>query len=365
MLLRLLERIDRTMFSPYIISLASIGVIGPRIRSLGFPVEALGMRQGRPDPISFMRLAWRLWQIKPDVVHTWLYHAHLLGGLAARLARVPVVIWGVRSADFLLPDTAWATKLTFFLCARLSSWLPDVVLYNSNKGAVFHKASGYKESCRLVVTNGIDLEKFRPDEQARLDVRKELGISAEVPLIGLIGRYDPLKNHEGFIQAAGYLHQSMPEVHFLMAGQDVDWSNLTLKSMLEDAKLTECCHLLGCRNDIPRLIAALDLASLASLSEAFPNVLLEAMACGVPCVSTNAGDAALILGDDDWIVPVGDMVGLAGKWLAFFRLSDDERRLIANKGRCRVMDKFEIGVVVRYFETIYLDAATGKIKPGK
>lgn len=360
MLLRLLERIDMAKFSPHVISLTSTGEIGPRIAALGIPVEALGMRHGWPDPIKFIRLVWRLWQIKPDLVHTWLYHADLIGGLAARLAKVPVVIWSVRSADFLLADTGWPTRFTLSLCARFSSWLPDVVLYNSQKGANFHKELGYKETRRIVVPNGIDLEKFRPDEQARLDVRKELGVPLSTPLIGLIGRYDPLKNHEGFIQAASYLHQIMPEVHYLMVGQGVDLSNSTLKKMIEDAKLVNNCHLLGSRSDIPRITAALDLASLASWSEAFPNVLIEAMACSVPCISTNAGDAALILGEDGWIVPVGDMAGLASKWLAFLRLPAMERRIYAERGRCRVMVRFEIGVVVRRYESIYLDGLSGK-----
>jgi glycosyltransferase involved in cell wall biosynthesis len=358
MLLRLLERIDRTTFSPHVISLTSIGEIGPRIAALGIPVEVLGMRPGRPDPIRFLRLVRRLWQIKPDVAHTWMYHADLLGGLAAKMAMVPAVVWCVRSSDFLHADTGWSTRLVLSLCARLSSWLPNVVLYNSQRGAAFHKARGYTAPHSIVVPNGIDLEKFRPDEQARLDVRRELGVSSTTPLIGLIGRYDPLKNHEGFIQAAIRLHRSMPDVHFLMAGKDVDWSNQALKMLLEDNNLADYCHLLGPRSDIPRITAALDLATLASRSEAFPNVLIEAMACGVPCVSTDAGDAALILGEDGWIVPVGDMVGLAAQWSAFLRLRDDERRFYAEKVRRRVIDLFEIGVVVRRYEAIYQDAMT-------
>ena len=353
MLLRLLERIDRKTFSPHVISLTSKGAIGERIAALGIPVEALGMRQGRPDPIRFMRLVWRLWQINPDVVHTWMYHADLLGGLAAKMAMVPAVVWCVRSSDFLHPDTGWSTRLVLSLCARTSSWLPDVVLYNSQKGVAFHKALGYKEKRCIVVPNGIDLEEFRPDEQARSEVRKELGVSSTTPLIGLIGRYDPLKNHAGFIKAAIFLHQIMPEVHFLMAGKDVDWSNKALKEMIEVGNSISNFHLLGARIDIPRITAALDLASIASWSEAFPNVLIEAMACGVPCVSTDVGDASLILGEDGWIVPVGDMVLLADFWATFLRLKDAEKRKYSHRVRIRVRDKFEISEVVLRYEAIY------------
>ena len=147
MLLKLLERLDRTKFSPQVISLTDIGVIGSRIADLDVPVEPLGMGRSIPDPIRFVRLVRRLWQIRPDVVHTWMYHADLLGGLAARLAGVPSVVWGVRSADFLCTDTSLSTKIVLFWCAKLSSWLPDCVLYNSQKGWAYHKELGYREQC--------------------------------------------------------------------------------------------------------------------------------------------------------------------------------------------------------------------------
>lgn len=358
MLLRLLERIDRTTFSPHVISLTDIGETGPRIAALGIPIEALGMRQGRPNPICFIRLVFRLRQIRPDLVHTWMYHADLLGGLAAKMAMVPAVIWCVRSADFLHANTGWSTRLTLFLCARLSSWIPDVVMFNSQRGAAFHNALGYKPPRCIVIPNGIDLEKFRPNKQARFDVRKELGVSCTTPLVGLIGRYDPLKNHAGFIQAAIHIHRIMPEVHFLMVGKDVDFSNQTLAAMIEDGKLTGHCHLLGLRSDIPRITAALDLATLASWSEAFPNVLIEAMACGVPCISTDAGDAALILEEDGCIVPIGDMLELATQSSVYLHLGDSERCIYAERARRRVLNKFEIGEVVRRYEALYRDAMT-------
>ena len=261
MLKKLLERIDRGKFSPHVISLTDIGEIGTRIAALGIPVEALGMRRGViPNPIRFLRLARRLRQVKPDIVHTWMYHADLMGGSAARFAGVPVVIWTIFSPDLLLADTSLLTKLTVSWCARISSWLPDCVQYDSHQGKVYHEKIGYREHCSLVIPNGVDLKEFIPNEQARQDVRQEIGITSKTPMIGLIARFDPIKNHDGFIKAAGYLHRDMPKVHFLMAGQYIEWSNPTLKKIIEDAKLTDVFHLLGQRDDIPRITASLDLA---------------------------------------------------------------------------------------------------------
>ena len=353
MQLNLLERIDRSKFSCHVISLTDIGEVGIRMAALGIPVEALGMRRGMPDPIRFGQLVSRLHQLKPDVVHTWMYHANLVGGLAAWIARVPAVIWGIRSSDFLRADTSLSTRVVVYLCGKVSSWLPHCILYNSQKGKAYHEEIGYAGHRSRVVPNGVDSGKFKPSPQARDEVRQELHILANAPLIGLIARLDPLKNHEGFVKAAAYLHREMPEVHFLMAGENVEWSNPILKDLIEVAKLTSVCHLLGRRDDIPRITASLDLQSLTSWSEAFPNVLVEAMACGVPSVSTDVGDAAVILGDAGRIVPVGDMERLSAQWADLLRLPQDERRMFGEKARARAMDQFELGAVVKRYEAMY------------
>jgi glycosyltransferase involved in cell wall biosynthesis len=355
MLLRLLERIDRTEFSPSVICLSDTGEIGSRISALGVHVESLGMLQTRSNVIPFIRLVKHMREIRPDVVHTWMYHADLMGGLAAKFAEATTLIWSVRSADFLNKHTSWTTKLLLTLCARVSGWLPDVILYNSEKGVAFHQACGYSARNNVVITNGVDLKEFTPNRQARLAIREELGLASDTPLIGLIGRFDRLKNHAGFIQAAGYLHKMIPNVHFLMAGPRVDWRNRELVQRVHEYKLSMHCHLLGSRKDIARITAALDVASLTSSSEAFPNVLIEALACGIPCVSTNAGDASLILGDDSWIVPIGDMKALATKWAKLLRLGDIEKSIFAERARQRAIDKYDISLAVLRYEAVYRD----------
>ncbi len=361
MLKKLLERIDRNRFSPHVISLTNIGEIGIRIAALGIPVKALGMRRGIPDPVRFLRLAHQLRQVKPDIVHTWMYHADLMGGLAARLARVPVVIWTIFCTDLTHADTSLLTRLTESWCAKMSSWLPDCVLYDSHQGKYYHEKIGYRERCSVVIPDGVDLNEFKPDEQARREVRQEIGVSSKTPLVGLIARFHPVKNHEGFIKAAGYLHRDMPDVHFLMAGQSVEWSNPVLRKIIEDANLTGVFHLLGRRDDIARITASLDLACLTSWSESFGIVLIEAMACGVPCVSTDCGEQAIIIGNTGWIQPVGDIEGIAAKWATFFSLPENERRLIGEAARTRVTNLFELGAMVKQYEKMYLDYTKYKL----
>ena len=355
MLLKLLQQIDRKRFLPHVISLTDIGDIGRRISALNIPVEALGMRRSPLDIICLVRIINRLRKIKPEIVHAWMYHADLIGGLASRLAHGPVIIWSIYSSNLLPSNTNLLTKLIVLGCAKLSSWIPDCIQYDSYQGKSYHGTIGFRESYSLVIPNGVDLREFKPDQQARQEIRREIGVTPETPIIGLIARFDPIKNHEGFIEAASHLHCHMPDVHFLMAGQSVDWTNPILKNTIEKYNLTNVFHLLGHRIDIPRITAALDLACLSSFSESFGIVLIEAMACSVPCVSTDCGEQALILGNKDWIIPIGDMEGLAAKWLAFFTLSENERRLIGEAGRARVMSQFELSAVVKQYENMYLN----------
>ena len=353
MLLQLIQRLDRERFSLYVVSLTGNGDIGQRILDLGVPVLALGMNRSFTSLSAFINLIRYLRKTKPDLVHTWMYHADLIGGIAAKITFVPVIIWGIRSADFLHSKTRFFTRVTFLICAKLSSWLPDIVIYNSQKGANYHKTIGYREKYSLVIPNGVDVEKFHPSNLARVKIRSDLGLSTQSILIGIIGRYDLLKNHAGFIDAVTFFNRSSMDVHFLMVGNGLDSSNTAITTKLKNNKIETYCHLLGPRQDIPEIMAALDLLSLTSTSEAFPNVLIEAMACGVPCVATDVGDAALILEKDGWIIPLNDMKALANTWEAFLSMGNEQISYYKLRARERTKKYYEITHVLKQYEDVY------------
>ena len=362
MLLKVLGRLDPT-FSPHVISLTDIGSIGQRIQALGIPVQALNLRRGIiPGPLSFFRLVWWLKEIKPDVVHTWMYHADLLGGVAARIARVPAVGWAIRHSNLDRDKTRISTRQVAVACALISRFIPDKILVCSEVARRIHVALGYVADKMWVIPNGFDLAQFKPDEGARQQVRVELGVGRDTQIIGLIGRFDPQKNHKGFMEAAGLLHQKRPEVHFLLAGKEIDENNFELMSAVREAGVGGVVHLLGLRSDIPRLMAALDvLASSSSYGEAFPNVLGEAMACGVPCVVTDVGDSAFIVGDTGRVVSPRDMPGLAEEMEALLALPPAEGASLSVRARDRVAKHFEIGQIVRQYEAFYSELAeTGR-----
>ena len=360
MLLKLLERIDRSRFEPHVFSLTTMGEIGGRVAALGIPVEALGMRPAFPSPWKFWRLVTHLRALRPRLVHTWLYHADLLGGLAARCAGIRLVVWGLRNSTLDAASTKWSTRAVMRLCARLSAWLPTRILSCSEVAVQVHAHLGYDIAKMSVIPNGFDLSNFRPDAQARMSVRAELGLDAQTPVVGMVGRFDPQKNHLGFIKAAGWLHRQLPSVHFVLAGARVDAENDALMTAVAAEKLTGSTHLLGLRQDVARLMSALDVLALPSdYGEAFPNVVGEAMACGVPCVVTDIGDSAYIVGDAGAVVAAGDMPRLAEKMMALLGMDARAYAQLSTAARTRICERFEIGKVVRQYEDVYEELARG------
>lgn len=353
MLLKVLERLDRQRFAPHVISLTTLGELAPRIAALGIPVEAVGMKPGLLSPVGFFQLLRLLKHPRPDAVHTWMYHADLLGGLAARLAGISAISWGIRNGNLDRDKTKFSTRAVVGLCASVSKWVPLRILSCSEKARQIHVACGYVAEKMVVVPNGFDLTRFKPDNDARNKVRIDLGLDVDAPLVGLIGRFDPQKNHAGFFEAAGLLHDHMPHVHFVLAGQNIDMGNAALMQAITRAGVLANTHLLGLRSDMPELMAALDVLASSSYGEAFPNVLGEAMACGVPCVVTDVGDSAYIVGDTGRVVPPGDMTGLAVALEELLALPRPQKAGLDERARARVATHFEINKVVRQYEDFY------------
>ena len=353
MLLNLLERLDRR-YEPHVISLTDVGAIGPRIQALGVPVEALGMSARWPNPLAFFRLVARLKALQPTIVHSWMYHADLMGGVAARVAGCGAIGWGIRNSNLGGVSTPVSTHLVVRACAWTSHWVPHRILCCSEIARQFHVSIGYARDKMVVVPNGFDLVRFRPDGAARVAFRRELGVPSGAFLVGLVGRFDPQKSHAGFIQAAVDVHRRVPGVQFVLAGKGVDGHNPALAELVAQSGLGHVTHLLGPRNDIPRLMAAIDvLVSASAYGEAFPNVLGEAMACGIPCVATDVGDSATIVGDTGRVVPAGDMAALAAAIRALLHMPADERHTLGQRARARVAQHFEIGQVVRQYQAFY------------
>ncbi len=333
-----------------IISLTGPGIYGPELEREGFVVRSLGMRRGIPEPTALIRLVSILRRERPLILQSWLYHADLLALLAAPLAGVPKLCWNIRCSDMDMSHYSWLSCRLLKLLARLSD-RPDAVLVNSEAGLKLHHQLGYRPRSWQVIANGFDVEHYRPDPEARREIRSELGLSEDHLAIGLIARFDPMKDHAGFLTAATQVAQRLPLARFVLAGREIEPVNPALAAASLGA-LAGRVSLLGPRSDVPRLMAALDVCCLGSaFGEGFPNVVGEAMACGVPCVATDVGDARRIIDKTGRVVPPANPTAMAAALIDLLSSPAETRRQLGIAARKRIEEEFSIEIIAhRYFE---------------
>lgn len=339
-----------------VVSLSDHGKYGPLLEAKGVSVVSIGMKRGR---VSLAGL-WRMWRLvrreRPDTVQTWMYHADLLGGIIARLAGQRNIVWGIRHSTLVPSESARSTILVARLCAHLSRLVPRRIACCAEKAREVHSGIGYDSTRMVVIPNGYDLSVFRPDVQARQRLRRELSLSPSEPVIGFVARFDPQKDHDNLLRALAVLHRQGECPVCLLVGTGLVTGNAALADRIVALGLRDRVRLLGRRNDIPAVMNALDLHVMSSaFGEAFPNVLSEAMACGTPCVSTDVGDAAAIVGFTGQIVPPRDPQALAAA-IAQMLLEHDcpEWPERCEAARRRVSDHYSIEKMVESYQDVWV-----------
>jgi len=354
MLLRLLADMDRDRFHSTVVSLRGDGPTGAELRDIGIPVYTVDMSPTLPTPFAVFRL-WRLLRrLKPDLLQTWLYHSDLFGWLAGRLAGLPHIVWNLRCAHMDERYYSGRHGAVVSLLARLSS-SPDAIIANSFAGRDLHQQRGYHPKRWLVLPNGFDTGLFRPMPEMRPALCRELGLDPRSLLIGLVARDDPIKDHPTFLRAAALCARTLPDARFILVGAGMDQANTELNAWIDDLDLHARVHLLGERADIPQVTAAFDIATCSSRSEGFPNVVGEAMACGVPMVATDVGDSARLIGDAGLVVPAGDAAAFAGALAELARLDERQRHAMGRRGRQRITESYSIDRAASRYADLYVE----------
>ena len=220
---KLLGATDRARVEASVLSLRGGGPVRERIAALGIPTLTLDMSGALPTPGALARLLRVVRVQRPDVVHGWLVHGNVAATVAAAATGAPL-LWSVRAGLADLANEPLTSRLVLRASVPLAR-RPHRILYNSARSAAEHEAFGYPADRRLVVPNGFDVERFRPDAAARAEIRAELGVAAEAPLVGLFARWHPQKDHATFLRAAARLRARRPDAAFLLAGTDVTPSN--------------------------------------------------------------------------------------------------------------------------------------------
>jgi glycosyltransferase involved in cell wall biosynthesis len=362
MLYKLLSKINRERFNPVVVSLMDHGTVGDRIASLGVPVYTIGMKSGMPTPAAIWKLIRTMRQLKPDLIQGWMYHGNL-AALVAKFFSSPKipVLWGIRCSVYSLALQKRMTASIIKFCAALSRFTTEIV-FVSQIAKKQHETLGYPSEKNSVIPNGFETSLFTPSSEARLNVRSELGLAETSFLIGLIARYHPMKDHTNFLHAAALLLKSYPDVHFVLVGREVHTENKVLKNLIQDLGISQHIHLLGERRDMNRLTAALDIACSASAyGEGFPNVIGEAMSCGVPCAVTDVGDSGWIVGNTGRVVPPRSPEALAHAWKELIVLGSEGREILGKAARARIIECFSLDSVVHQYESLYESALAKKV----
>ncbi|MDC1425268.1 glycosyltransferase, partial [Oceanospirillaceae bacterium] len=293
----------------------------------------------------------------PDVIQTWMYHADLLGGIAARLVGVRNIYWGIRHSNLTKDTVKKRTLIIAKLCAYLSPFIPRKIICCSSSAAISHQLIGYKASKFVIIPNGYFTEKFDSSKSHSDRCKEQFLLSNTIPVIGMVARYNPQKDHINLFDALTKLSENSNEYKCVLVGREVDNHNAILTAALADRGITKHVKLLGVSNIVPEFMSAIDIHVLSSSAgEAFPNVLAEAMASGTPCVATDVGDSSFIVGNTGWIIePRNSQLLYEALVKAIDEFEDsDNWNIRKSMARMRIVQNFSINKMVESYNEAWV-----------
>jgi len=342
----------------FVVSLTGSGKYASLLRDEGVDVVFLNLKSSAFGfLLGITKLFFLLRRNRSSIVQTWMYHSDLIGGLISKLAGVKTVYWNVRHTSFEPGSSKRTTMLLVKICASLSGLIPKKIIYCAYEAKVVHEAIGYKKGKDKIISNGYDLNIFKVFKSQAAEVFSELSFNNDYFLLGMVGRYDAQKDHQGLIEALSIVARRSCFFKIFLIGHDLDENNQNLKSRITFYQLDENVILLGQRTDIPAIMNAIDLHVLSSsFGEGFPNVIAEAMACGTPCVTTDVGDAAVIVGDTGWVVPPKNPQALASAILeAINEVKNNPQawKIRKQASRDRIVNNFSVEKMISRYHQVW------------
>ena len=345
----------QTQTKHIVVSMSDAGVFGERLQQANIAVHCLHMK-GMRLVTGWWSLRRLLKALQPDVVQTWMYHADLLGGLAARSVGIKTIAWGIRNSGENLHHSSLKARAVASLSAKVSGWLPQQIVACAENAARRHKQWGYKAEKMRVIPNGYDLTKWQPHPQQAAVLRQQLNIAPETPLLLTVGRWNPLKDHPNLLSALGKLKRAGSSWHAVLVGDGIDESNPELMRLIAQEGLQDRITLLGRRDDVAVIMAAADIHVLSSKAEGFPNVVCEAMVSHTLCVVTDVGDAARIVAEEGIVVPPRNARALAaGIEKALQLMNHPDVTVQLERAAQRVAQRYSLATMVQNYEQLWYE----------
>lgn len=350
-LCRLVEG-DRFNNQVTVVSLTGRGFHADRLEAAGARVMTLSI-SGLSSLVSALFRLRRIYkETRPEVIQTWMYHADLLGGIVARCMGIPVA-WGLRQSNLSGEHVKAGTRLVAKLSALFSGMLPTVIVACAHRVAQYHRSIGY-QGRMVVIPNGLDLSGYRSDSANAASMREALGLG-DAFVVCHVGRADTQKDHATLLTAFKLFLAKHPGSRLLLIGAGLEEKSGYLERLNDYSTIETNVLALGPRQDVPALMQISDVFSLSSVSEGFPNVVAEAMASGVPCVVTDCGDAAEMVGDTGWTVPVKDAEAMAQAFSDASAESQSQRALRKRAARSRAEQMFDLQSMVYAYQRVWLE----------
>lgn len=361
-LVTLVKGLDKKCFDVTVLYLYLGGSLEKDLKDSEVPMISLEKR-GRWDLFGFFwHLVKHLKRIKPDILHGYLGESNLLTIFLKPFFPSTRMIWGLRNSNDENPDLyGWVGRLLSQL-NRLLSPFADLIVVNSHAGRAYHLTDGYPADKMIVISNGIDTERFQPDREAGAKVRAEWGIAEDTLLLGLVGRLDPQKDHPNFLRAAALLCEEIKDVHFVCVGRGPEDYAGELYQLAEQLGISEKVIWAGARADMPAVYNALDVyVSASAYGEGFSNAIGEAMACNVPCIVTDVGDSAWIIDNTGIVVPPKNPKALAAAMKQSIEIANNENREYA---RQKIINQFSVPQLAKKSEAAFLQLFKHEIRSG-
>jgi glycosyltransferase involved in cell wall biosynthesis len=354
-LARLIENQDSDRFRTMVISLRRGGEMAARLTRAGADIVEIEGTSLLDTLGRWRGVVAQVKALQPAIIHGWMYNGNIAALLLRQQARLKSrLLWNVRASLLGMEGFPLRIRASIRLSALLSR-SPEIIVYNSEAGEREHRAIGFNPRAAIVIDNGVDVMSMSFQPQARERIRHEINVQSSAFVVCNIARLDPMKDHSTLLEAAALLRDL--DLRFVLVGPGVSMSSDMLRSTIERLRLADKVTLLGSRADVADVLSASDLFCLSSYTEGMPNVVAEAMACELPCVVTDVGDAARLVGETGIVVPPRDPARLAEAIHTMLAAPQELRRTRGRQARARIESSFSIERMIHSYQNLYLDAA--------